>query len=264
MTRRRAPGTGAEAIQVDDDERPRRSDRPQSPRPSLPGPPRRISARWATRRSLSSATARRCSWPPCSRFFVGWAVSAVNDRRFTIKALEMAQQRRCPEIGLLHHSDRSCTYTSEDYQAALTARGIVCSMSRRGDCYDNAVMEASSRRLRANSRTAFEATRAQRWRCSITSKRLIPTPSPFDARPDQSGRVRTARDRRGRGRHGKPPSTRFPTAPTPVAFLSERRATNSSNDVVNLSTGSDQAPKADLAGPHKIRFELCVDHTIVR
>ena len=78
----------------------------------------------------------------CSRFVVGWALSAVNDRHLTLKALEMALKRRCPEIGLLHHSDQGCTYASEDYQAALDARGIVCSMSRRGNCYDNAVMES--------------------------------------------------------------------------------------------------------------------------
>jgi putative transposase len=77
-----------------------------------------------------------------SRFIVGWAVSAVNDRHLTINALEMAVKRRCPEIGLLHHSDQGCTYASEDYQAVLAARGIVCSMSRRGNCYDNAVMES--------------------------------------------------------------------------------------------------------------------------
>jgi putative transposase len=77
-----------------------------------------------------------------SRFIVGWAVSAVNDRHLTIKALEMALKRRCPEIGLLHHSDQGCTYASEDYQRILAARGITCSMSRRGNCYDNAVMEA--------------------------------------------------------------------------------------------------------------------------
>jgi putative transposase len=77
-----------------------------------------------------------------SRFLVGWAISAVNDRRVTLKALAMALERRCPAAGLLHHSDRGCTYTAEDYQAVLTARGIVCSMSRRGDCYDNAVMES--------------------------------------------------------------------------------------------------------------------------
>ena len=77
-----------------------------------------------------------------SRFIVGWAVSAVNDRHLTIKALEMALKRRCPEIGLLHHSDQGCTYASEDYQEILDARGIVCSMSRRGNCWDNAVMES--------------------------------------------------------------------------------------------------------------------------
>jgi putative transposase len=77
-----------------------------------------------------------------SRFVVGWAISAVNDRRLTLKALEMAVHRRCPEPGLLHHSDRGCTYTCEDYQAYLAARGITCSMSRRADCYDNAVMES--------------------------------------------------------------------------------------------------------------------------
>ena len=77
-----------------------------------------------------------------SRFVVGWAVSAVNDRHVTIKALDMARKRRCPDAGLLHHSDQGCTYASEDYQTILGARGIVCSMSRRGNCYDNAVMES--------------------------------------------------------------------------------------------------------------------------
>jgi putative transposase len=77
-----------------------------------------------------------------SRFVVGWAVSAVNDRRLTLKALEMAVRRRCPEPGLLHHSDRGCTYTCDDYQRDLASRGITCSMSGRADCYDNAVMES--------------------------------------------------------------------------------------------------------------------------
>jgi transposase InsO family protein len=77
-----------------------------------------------------------------SRFVVGWAVSAVNDRHVTLKALGMAIKRRCPEAGLLHHSDQGCTYASEDYQAILEQFGVTCSMSRRGDCYDNAVMES--------------------------------------------------------------------------------------------------------------------------
>jgi len=77
-----------------------------------------------------------------SRFVVGWAVSAVNGRHLTIKALDMAVKRRCPAAGLLHHSDQGATYASEDYQTVLETHGITCSMSRRGNCYDNAVMEA--------------------------------------------------------------------------------------------------------------------------
>jgi transposase InsO family protein len=77
-----------------------------------------------------------------SRFVVGWAVSAVNDRHLTLAALSMALTRRCPETGLVHHSDRGSTYASVDYQKRLTAHGMTCSMSRTGDCYDNAVMEA--------------------------------------------------------------------------------------------------------------------------
>jgi len=77
-----------------------------------------------------------------SRFVVGWAVSAVNDRQLVIKALHMALRRRCPDDGLLHHSDQGSPYASEDYQNLLSANGITCSMSRRGNCYDNAVAES--------------------------------------------------------------------------------------------------------------------------
>jgi putative transposase len=77
-----------------------------------------------------------------SRFIVGWALSAVNDRHLTLSALERAIKRRCPEAGLLHHSDQGCTYASEDYRTRLEAHGITCSMSRRGDCWDNAPRES--------------------------------------------------------------------------------------------------------------------------
>ena len=77
-----------------------------------------------------------------SRFIVGWSLSAVNDRHLTIRALDMALKRRCPDVGLLHHSDQGCTYASEDYRALLETHGITCSMSRRGNCHDNAVMES--------------------------------------------------------------------------------------------------------------------------
>lgn len=77
-----------------------------------------------------------------SRFVVGWALSAVNDRKLALKALEMAIRRRCPDARLLHHSDQGSPYASEDYQRELAARGITCSMSRRGNCLDNAVAES--------------------------------------------------------------------------------------------------------------------------
>ena len=92
-----------------------------------------------------------------SRFIVGWAVSAVNARHVTIKALEMALKRRCPDIGLLHHSDQGCTYASEDYQDLLEARGIVCSMSRRGNCWDNAVMESFFSTVKSELGEHFES-----------------------------------------------------------------------------------------------------------
>jgi transposase InsO family protein len=92
-----------------------------------------------------------------SRFIVGWAVSAVNDRHLTIKALEMALKRRCPDAGLLHHSDQGCTYASEDYQAVLEEYGITCSMSRRGNCYDNAVMESFFSTVKSELGDRFES-----------------------------------------------------------------------------------------------------------
>jgi len=92
-----------------------------------------------------------------SRFIVGWAVSAVNDRHLTIKALEMALKRRCPDVGLLHHSDQGCTYASEDYQTVLQAHGVTCSMSRRGNCYDNAVMESFFSTVKSELGERFES-----------------------------------------------------------------------------------------------------------
>jgi len=92
-----------------------------------------------------------------SRFVVGWALSAINDRHVTLKALDMALKRRCPDGGLLHHSDQGCTYASEDYQARLTAHGIICSMSRRGNCYDNAVMESFFSSLKSEVADRFDS-----------------------------------------------------------------------------------------------------------
>jgi putative transposase len=77
-----------------------------------------------------------------SRRVVGWAMSERNDEALTLAALYMAIDQRQPEPGLLHHSDRGTTYASGTYQDVLAQRGIVCSMSRKGNCWDNAVVES--------------------------------------------------------------------------------------------------------------------------
>jgi putative transposase len=95
-----------------------------------------------------------------SRAIVGWALSAVIDRKLVIAALEEALHRRCPAPGLLHHSDRGCQYASDDYQALLAAKGITCSMSRAGNCWDNAAMESWFGTLKTELGEDFESPAA--------------------------------------------------------------------------------------------------------
>ncbi len=90
-----------------------------------------------------------------ARYVVGWALSPVNDRHLTIEALENAVLRRCPEVGLLHHSDQGCTYASEDYQKLLSEHGIICSMSRKGEVLDNAAMESWNSTFKAECGERF-------------------------------------------------------------------------------------------------------------
>jgi len=77
-----------------------------------------------------------------SRRVVGWSMSERVTRQLAIDALAMALSRRRPPRGLIHHSDRGSQYASGDYRQMLDQHGIVCSMSRRGDCWDNAVAES--------------------------------------------------------------------------------------------------------------------------
>ena len=91
-----------------------------------------------------------------SRFVVGWALSASNNRHLTLKALEMALHRRGPKGYLVHHSDQGSTYAADDYQRVLDASGITCSMSRRGNCYDNAAMESWFSTLKSELGERFE------------------------------------------------------------------------------------------------------------
>ena len=161
-----------------------------------------------------------------SRCVVGWAVSAVNDRHLTIKALEMALKRRCPEIGLLHHSDQGCTYASADYQALLDGRGIVCSMSRRGNCHDNAVMESFFSTVKSELTDRFdtygdakmemfdyiEVFYNQRRRHSTLGQI---SPAAFERRANEEG-VEPMENRQGRG---------FPQAPHPLSFSMRKEQT---------------------------------------
>jgi transposase InsO family protein len=77
-----------------------------------------------------------------SRRVIGWALHDRITRRLAIDALTMALGHRKPSSGLVHHSDLGSQYASGDYQATLAVHGAVCSMSRRGDCWDNAVAES--------------------------------------------------------------------------------------------------------------------------
>ena len=80
----------------------------------------------------------------CTRRIVGWAMADHLRAELCTDALTMALSRRNPkqDAGLVHHSDRGCQYACGAYREMLAARGITCSMSRAGDCYDNAVAES--------------------------------------------------------------------------------------------------------------------------
>jgi putative transposase len=89
-----------------------------------------------------------------SRMVVGWAMAAIQDAELVGHALQMALARRCPQAGLLHHSDRGSPYTSESYLLLLWQNDITSSMSRTANCYDNAVTESfASLALRVNALT---------------------------------------------------------------------------------------------------------------
>ena len=97
-----------------------------------------------------------------SRRLVGWAMGASLETSLPMAALQMALRQRQPKAGLLHHSDRGCQDASEAYREHLAAWNVTPSMSRKGNCYDNAAMESFWSTLKEErvSRTRFES-RAQ-------------------------------------------------------------------------------------------------------
>jgi transposase InsO family protein len=78
----------------------------------------------------------------CSRRIVGWSLRERLSGELTLEALDRALEARQPQPGLLHHSDRGSQYTAAVYQARLRSQGFEVSMSRRGDCWDNAPLES--------------------------------------------------------------------------------------------------------------------------
>src|SRR5690349_2248818 len=105
---------------------------------------------WRQRQTVSGGD-------PRSLLAVHRRLGAVNDRHLALRALDMAVKRRCPDPGLLHHSDQGCTYASEDYRTRLEQHSITCSMSRRGNCYDNAVIERWVSTVKSEEGERFES-----------------------------------------------------------------------------------------------------------
>lgn len=84
-----------------------------------------------------------------SRRIVGWAFSLQPDTALVIRALQRARERRRPPPGVMFHSDQGCQYTSAHFVSELKANGMVQSMSRKGNCWDNAVVERFFRSLKS-------------------------------------------------------------------------------------------------------------------
>jgi putative transposase len=83
-----------------------------------------------------------------SRKIVGWAMAETIKSALVCEALKMALQHRRPKPGLLFHSDRGVQYAAEEYQELLSRNRVLCSMSRKGDCWDNACAENFFSRLK--------------------------------------------------------------------------------------------------------------------
>jgi transposase InsO family protein len=102
-----------------------------------------------------------------SRRVVGWSLSERLERGIVLDALKMALQDRHPPQGLLHHSDRGSQYASHEYQELLAVHGIQSSMSRKGNCWDNAVAESFFATLKV------ELVYRRRWRTRTHARNEI-------------------------------------------------------------------------------------------
>ncbi|PPU54627.1 IS3 family transposase, partial [Xanthomonas arboricola] len=97
---------------------------------------------------------------------VGWAMRDRADTELVVQALLSAVWRRKPNTGCLVHSDQGSVYTSDDWRSFLASHGLVCSMSRRGNCHDNAPVESffgllKRERIRRRTYPTKDAARAE-------------------------------------------------------------------------------------------------------
>ena len=102
-----------------------------------------------------------------SRRVVGWSMDETLERFLPLNALSMALAQRRPEAGLLHHSDRGSQYASQEYRLALDEVGAIASMSRLGDCWDNAVAESFFATLKT------ELAHNARWKTREEARRAV-------------------------------------------------------------------------------------------
>jgi transposase InsO family protein len=102
-----------------------------------------------------------------SRMVVGWAMRETMDAELCLTALRMALEHRQPAAGLLHHTDRGSQYVAIDYRELMTTHQLVPSMSRRGNCYDNAVAESFFATLR------WELLERQQWSTRAAARTAI-------------------------------------------------------------------------------------------
>ena len=130
-----------------------------------------------------------------SRRIVGWSMGERIDSRLVVDALEMALARRLPGAGLVAHSDRGSQYASEHYRRLLAGHGIVCSMSRRANCWDNAPMECFFASLKKELIQARASARGRRRGQIVRIHRgvLQPAEEAFLVGIPLTGRVRASR-----------------------------------------------------------------------
>jgi len=102
-----------------------------------------------------------------SRQIVGWAIDKRMKKQLTLDALAMAYWRRKPDAGLVHHSDRGSQYACNAYRRRLADYGIVASMSRKGNCWDNAPMERFFRSLKSERLSDYRFATRQAARIEI-------------------------------------------------------------------------------------------------